>query len=92
LRSRANRPRRHLFQNDNVNTDGAYASFCAAARTVTRDLLGHVGALLDWPRDHDVSVIHNHIAPFPGRRSVGSNAPIFTMVGPESLKLDSWGA
>jgi nicotinamidase-related amidase len=80
------------LQNDNVHPDGAYASFGAAAHAVKQDLLGHVGALLGWARDHDVPVIHNHIVSYPGRPFGGSNAPIFTMIGPESLKLGSWGA
>jgi nicotinamidase-related amidase len=80
------------LQNDNVHPDGAYASFGAAAHAVKQDLLGHVGELLDWARDHDVPVIHNHIVSYPGRPFGGSNAPIFTMIGPESLKLGSWGA
>ena len=37
-------------------------------------------------------VIHNHIVSYPGRQFGGANAPIFTMIGPESLRLGSWGA
>jgi nicotinamidase-related amidase len=39
-----------------------------------------------------VPVIHNHIVSYPGRPFGGSNAPIFRMIGPDSLRLGSWGA
>jgi gluconolactonase len=80
------------LQNDNVHPDGAYASFGAAAHAVEQDLLLHVGELLAWARAHGVPVIHNHIVSFPGRPFGGSNAPIFRMIGPDSVRLGSWGA
>jgi nicotinamidase-related amidase len=80
------------LQNDNVHPDGAYASFGAAAHAEEQDLLIHVGTLLAWARTRGVPVIHNHIVSFPGRPFGGSNAPIFRMIGPDSLRLGSWGA
>jgi len=80
------------LQNDNVHPDGAYASTGTAAHAVEQDLVAHVSALLGWARERDVPVIHNHIVSFPGRDFGGTNAPIFTMIGPDSLRLGSWGA
>lgn len=80
------------LQNDNVHADGAYASFGAAQHAVEQDLEAHVGQLLAWAREHDVPVFHNHIVSYPGRAYGGSNAPIFTLIGPDSLRLGSWGA
>jgi nicotinamidase-related amidase len=48
--------------------------------------------LLTWARANDVPVIHNHIVSYPGRPFGGENAPIFQMIGPDSLRLGSWGA
>lgn len=75
------------LQNDNVHPDGAFASSGAPAHAASQGLVEHVRALLDWARDHDVPVIHNHIVAFPGRDFGGRNAPI----GPDSLRLGSWG-
>jgi len=80
------------LQNDNVHPDGAYASFGAAAHAVEQDLLTHVRELLAWARAQGVPVIHNRIVSYPGRPFGGSNAPIFQMIGPDSLRLGSWGA
>ncbi|MFD9667623.1 cysteine hydrolase [Rhodococcus sp. NPDC059968] len=80
------------LQNDNVHRDGAYASFGAAAHAEEQQLLTHVGELLDWARTKSVPVLHNHIVSFPGRPFGGRNAPIFRMIGPDSLRLGSWGA
>lgn len=80
------------LQNDNVHPDGAYASFGAAAHAEEQDLITHVRSLLDWAREQSVPVIHNHIVSFPGRPFGGNNAPIFKMIGPDSLRLGSWGA
>lgn len=80
------------LQNDNVHPEGAYASFGAADHAVEQDLLTHVGQLLEWARANGVPVVHNHIVSFPGRDFGGANAPIFTMIGPDSLRLGSWGA
>jgi nicotinamidase-related amidase len=80
------------LQNDNVHPDGAYASFGAADHAAKQNLLTHVGELLAWARTNRVPVVHNHIVSYPGHPFGGSNAPIFTMIGPDSLRLGSWGA
>ena len=37
-------------------------------------------------------IIHNRVVSYPGGGFSGTTAPIFRMIGPESLKLGSWGA
>lgn len=80
------------LQNDNVHPNGAYASFGAAAHAAEQHLLEHVRELLAWARSQTIPVIHNHIVSFPGRSFGGRNAPIFRMIGPDSLRHGSWGA
>jgi len=80
------------LQNDNVHPDGAYAATGAAAHAVEQHLVENVQTLLAWAREGNVPVIHNHIVSFPGRDFGGTNAPIFQMIGPDSLRLGSWGA
>ena len=80
------------LQNDNVHPEGAFASSGAPAHASSQGLVEHVRALLGWARERDLPVIHNHIVAFPGRDFGGSNAPIFQMIGPDSLRLGSWGA
>jgi nicotinamidase-related amidase len=80
------------LQNDNVHPDGAFASFGAADHAVEQDLVPHVRQLLEWARNQSMPVIHNLIVFYPGGEFGGSNAPIFRMIGPESLKLGTWGA
>ena len=80
------------LQNDNVHPEGAYAATGAAVHAADQHLVEHVQTLLTWARANDVPVIHNHIVSYPGRQFGGANAPIFTMIGPESLRLGSWGA
>jgi nicotinamidase-related amidase len=80
------------LQNDNVHPEGAFASSGAPAHASAQDLVSNVQALLRWARALDLPVIHNHIVAFPGRDFGGSNAPIFQMIGPDSLRLGSWGA
>jgi nicotinamidase-related amidase len=80
------------LQNDNVHPNGAYAGTGAAQHAVDQGLMQHVGELLAWARASNVPVIHNHIVSYPGRDFGGSNAPIFQMIGPDSLRLGSWGA
>lgn len=80
------------LQNDNVHADGAYASFGAAAHAEEQNLHQHVGHLLEWARASDIPVVHNHIVSLPGRSYGGDNAPIFRLIGPDSLRLGSWGA
>jgi nicotinamidase-related amidase len=80
------------LQNDNAHPDGAYASFGAADHAREQDLVAHVRQLLDWARENSMPVIHHRIVFYPGGNFGGANAPIFRMIGPESLKLGSWGA
>ncbi|WLQ05764.1 cysteine hydrolase [Arthrobacter oryzae] len=80
------------LQNDNVHPDGAFASFGAADHAAEQGLVPHVRQLLEWARSQSMPVIHNRIVFYPGGEFGGSNAPIFRMIGPESLKLGTWGA
>ena len=80
------------LQNDNVHPDGAFSATGAAQHAVDQRLVEHVSELLAWARGNDVPVVHNHIVSFPGRDFGGANAPIFRMIGPDSLRLGSWGA
>lgn len=80
------------LQNDNVHPDGAFASFGAADHAREQNLVPNVKHLLAWARNQSMPVIHNRIVYYPGGDFGGTNAPIFRMIGPESLKLGSWGA
>jgi nicotinamidase-related amidase len=80
------------LQNDNVHPHGAYASTGAAAHAESQNLVSHVSELLRWARSNDVPVLHNRIVSYPGRDFGGNNAPIFRMIGPESLEVGTWGA
>lgn len=80
------------LQNDNVHPEGAFASSGAPEHAAQQELIPHVQQLLAWARENSVTVIHNRIVFYPGGSFGGSNAPIFQMIGPESLKLGSWGA
>lgn len=80
------------LQNDNVHPDGAFASFGAADHAAQQGLVPHVRQLLEWARNQSMPIIHNRIVSYPGGDFGGTNAPIFRMIGPESLKLGSWGA
>ncbi|MGY3317363.1 cysteine hydrolase [Arthrobacter sp. TE12232] len=80
------------LQNDNVHPDGAFASSGSAGHAVEQELVPHVKQLLEWARSQSMPIIHNRIVFYPGGDFGGSNAPIFRMIGPESLKLGSWGA
>ncbi|UTT71229.1 cysteine hydrolase [Arthrobacter sp. DNA4] len=80
------------LQNDNAHPEGAFASFGAADHAREQGLVSHVRQLLEWARSNSMPVIHNRIVFYPGGNYGGTNAPIFRMIGPESLKLGSWGA
>ena len=80
------------MQNDNLHPDGAFAGSGAAAHAIEQNVVQNVATVIGAARDADVPVIHNHIVIYPGRPSGGSNAPIFRMLGPESLLLGTWGA
>jgi nicotinamidase-related amidase len=80
------------LQNDNVHPQGAFASSGAPEHAAQQGLIAHTQQLVSWARENSVPVIHNRIVFYPGGSFGGSNAPIFRMIGPESLKLGSWGA
>jgi nicotinamidase-related amidase len=80
------------LQNDNAHPDGAYASFGAADHAAEQQLIPQVRQLLEWARNKALPIIHNRIVYYPGGDFGGTNAPIFRMIGPDSLKLGSWGA
>jgi gluconolactonase len=81
------------MQNDNLHPDGAFASFGAAQHAEEQNVVANVRAVLDAARAAHAPVFHNRIVAYPAPAGLGgSNAPIFTMIGPESLKIGTWGA
>ena len=80
------------MQNDNIHADGAFAGTGAAAHAASQDVISNVRSVLDAARSADIPVFHNKIVVHPNPAIGGANAPIFRMLGPESLKLGSWGA
>jgi ureidoacrylate peracid hydrolase len=80
------------MQNDNLHPDGAFASSGAAAHAEEQNVVANVRAVLDAARAAGLPVFHNRIVALPGRDVGGANAPIFRMIGPDSLKDGSWGA
>jgi len=80
------------MQNDNLHADGAFASTGAAEHASSQNVVRNVRTVLDAARAVGAPVFHNRIVARPERAVGGSNAPIFTMIGPESLKDGSWGA
>lgn len=80
------------MQNDNIHPDGAFASTGAAAHAIAQDVIVNVKRVLDAARGAGIPVFHNRIVVHPNAQVGGTNAPIFNMLGPESLKLGSWGA
>jgi ureidoacrylate peracid hydrolase len=80
------------MQNDNIHPDGAFAATGAAEHAAAQNVIGNVRAVLDAARTAGIAVFHNVIVVRPERPVGGSNAPIFQMLGPESLKAGSWGA
>lgn len=80
------------MQNDNLHPDGAFAATGAADHAAEQDVVAHVGAILAAARAASAPVVHNRIVVYPGRPTGGTNAPIFRMLGPESLLLGTWGA
>jgi ureidoacrylate peracid hydrolase len=80
------------MQNDNLHADGAFASTGAAEHAASQNVVQNVRSILDAARAVGAPVFHNRIVARPERAVGGSNAPIFTMIGPESLKDGSWGA
>ena len=80
------------MQNDNLHADGAFASSGAADHAAAQEVVRNVRRVLDAAREVGAPVFHNRIVVYPGRDFGGSNAPIFRMLGPESLKVGTWGA
>jgi len=80
------------MQNDNLHPDGAFAGSGAAAHAAEQNVVENVAGVLAAARAAGGSVVHNRIVAYPGRPSGGANAPIFTMIGPESLLAGTWGA
>ena len=80
------------MQNDNLHPNGAFASSGAAVHAADQKVVENVAAVLAAARAAGVSVVHNRIVAYPGRPSGGANAPIFQMIGPDSLLDGSWGA
>ncbi|MEE6295042.1 cysteine hydrolase [Georgenia wangjunii] len=80
------------MQNDNLHPDGAFASSGAADHAASQNVVSNVRTVLDAARAAGTHVFHNRIVVYPGQDVGGSNAPIFRMLGPESLKLGTWGA
>ena len=80
------------MQNDNIHPDGAFAATGAADHAASQHVIENVRSVLEAARSADIPVFHNRIVVHPNPKLGGSNAPIFQMLGPESLKLGSWGA
>jgi ureidoacrylate peracid hydrolase len=80
------------MQNDNLHPDGAFASTGAADHASSQDVVRNVRTVLDAARAAGVAVFHNRIVVYPRQDVGGSNAPIFRMLGPESLRVGTWGA
>ena len=80
------------MQNDNLHADGAFASTGAADHAAAQDVIRNVRTVLEAARASGAAVFHNRIVVYPERPVGGTNAPIFRMLGPESLKRGSWGA
>jgi gluconolactonase len=80
------------MQNDNLHADGAFASTGAADHAASQHVVENVRRVLDAARAAGSAVFHNRIVVYPRHELGGSNAPIFRMLGPESLLLGTWGA
>jgi ureidoacrylate peracid hydrolase len=81
------------MQNDNLHPDGAFAGSGAAQHAKEQDVIAHVRAVLDAGRAVGSPIFHNRIVAYPAPAGLGGeNAPIFRMIGPESLRKDTWGA
>jgi ureidoacrylate peracid hydrolase len=81
------------MQNDNLHPDGAFAAFGAAQHAQEQDVVANVRIVLDAAREVGAPIFHNRIVAYPAPVGLGgANAPIFRMIGPESLKMGTWGA
>jgi ureidoacrylate peracid hydrolase len=81
------------MQNDNLHPDGAFAATGAAEHAAQQNVVANVRSVLDAARSVGVPIFHNRIVAYPGPDGIGGqNAPIFRMIGPESLRIGTWGA
>lgn len=80
------------LQNDTVHADGAYASFGAAEHAASQGVIAHASELRDAARAAGVPVLQSRIVVYPVAGIGGANAPIFTMLAPDTFKIGSWGA
>lgn len=81
------------MQNDNLHPEGAFAGTGAAEHAQEQNVVANVRAVLDAARAAGAPIFHNRIVAYPAPAGLGgANAPIFRMIGPESLKVGSWGA
>jgi len=81
------------MQNDNLHPDGAFAGFGAAQHAQEQDVVANVRTVLDAARSAGIPIFHNRIVAYPAPVGLGgANAPIFRMIGPDSLKVGTWGA
>jgi nicotinamidase-related amidase len=80
------------MQNDTVHADGAYAGTGAAENAVAQNLIPNISAVLDAARSNSIPVFHSRIVVYPQPGLGGDNAPIFTMLAPDTFKIGSWGA
>lgn len=80
------------MQNDNVLAEGAFASFGAAEHATAQNVIENVNRVLEAARKVGAPIFHNRIISYPQRAVGGTNAPIFNLIGPDSLKDGSWGA
>ena len=81
------------MQNDNLHPDGAFAGFGAAQHAQEQNVVANVRAVLDAARAAHAPIFHNRIVAYPAPAGLGgANAPIFRMIGPDSLKIGMWGA
>ena len=80
------------MQNDTIHPDGAYASTGAAAHTIAQGVAANVARLVSSAREVSVPVFFSRIVVHPLPALSGDNAPIFTMLAPDTFKIGSWGA
>jgi len=80
------------MQNDNIHPDGAFAASGAAEHAAAQNVIANVRSVLEAARTRQIPIFHNRIVVYPNAEIGGSNAPIFQMLGPESLKVGGWGA
>ncbi|MGY4857271.1 cysteine hydrolase family protein [Cryobacterium sp. AP23] len=80
------------MQNDTVHPDGAYAGTGAAEHAASQNVVPNVRSILDAARSSETPVFFSRIVVYPRPGLGGNNAPIFSMLAPDTFKLNSWGA